>query len=241
MVFGISVVIFTVLILASAAYITYRLGIFTVDEVIIEGNNRVGTTEIMKRAGLRPGSSLIFFSEEKVEKQIKKNPWIRSVTVLKEYPDSVFINVQEEQVYCMVLSEDGIPTYLSETGKILGEGNFELGLDFPLLIGDGIKDSTLLSQALQILELSSKSIILSWDQVSEVHIDPMYGISVFTTDNRSIDFEQGDIARKWRKVERIIDHLRSLGLHESYINISYDKMGVVSFEVPAVDKGAGDG
>ena len=60
----------------AAAYVTVSLGVFTVKEIIVSGNEKISEKEIMQRSGLRAGESSIFFFEESVEGDIKKNPWI---------------------------------------------------------------------------------------------------------------------------------------------------------------------
>lgn len=227
--------------LAVSSYITLRLGIFTVEEVDIKGNKRIVGREILKRSGLREGESSIFFFEKQVEEEVLKNPWIKKVSVHKEFPKKVTIDVEEEEVYCIVLSENGKPIYMSRRGRMLGTGNFDLGLDFPVLIGDGIRDPKLLEEALEILELSKNSTVLKWDDISEVQLNSIYGITVFTNDNRRIEFDRNDIIVKWDKVERIINYSKSLGLEESYINVSSGSMGVVDFKHPAAKPGAQDG
>lgn len=234
----ISSALFVIALLGVSSYVTLHLGMFTVEEVDIKGNKRIVGREILKRSGLREGESSIFFFEKQVEDEIKKNPWIKKVSVHKEFPKKVTVTVEEEEVYCIMLSESGKPLYMSRTGRMLGTGNFDLGLDFPVLIGDGIRDPKLLEEALEILELSKNSAVLKWDDISEVQLSSVYGITVFTNDNRRIEFDRNDIIVKWDKMERIIKYSNSLGLEESYINVSSGSMGVVDFKEPAAKSGA---
>jgi len=233
--------VLVIVLLGVCAYVTRSLGVFTVHEVTVTGNEKILQKEILQRSGLRIGESSIFFFEDRVAEDILKNPWIRSVKVHKEFPKRVYIEIEEEKVYCLVFGSDGNPHYLSSSGKILGTDKFDEGLDFPVLIGDGIEDSDLLEEALQILDLSSKSSVLDWSEISEIHLDKIYGINVYTTDRRNIVFDRGDVFRKWRKLESIIKHADNLGLKQTYINISSSDMGVVNFEPPTVDSGAQDG
>ena len=143
--------------IAAACYVTLRLGMFTVEEVVVTGNNRITSKEIIKRSGIREGVSSIFFFEDQVEEDIKKNRWISTVEVVKEFPKKVHITIKEAEVFCIVLGEEGKPLYMSRDGQVLDTGNFDLGLDFPVLIGEGIKDPELLKEALDILELSKNN------------------------------------------------------------------------------------
>ncbi|HKQ32309.1 MAG TPA: FtsQ-type POTRA domain-containing protein [Thermodesulfobacteriota bacterium] len=230
-----------VALISASSYLTLHMGMFTVEMIELKGNKRITQREILKRSGLKEGQSSIFFFENQVEDDIQKNPWIKKVSVRKEFPKKVTIEVEEEEVYCIVLSDGGKPLYMSRTGRILGSGNFDLGLDFPVLIGDGIGDPKLLEEALEILELSKNSTVLKWDDISEVQLNSVYGITVFTNDSRRIEFDRDNIIEKWDKAERIMRYSRSLGLEESYINVSSGSMGVVDFKHRAAKPGATDG
>ncbi len=130
---------------------------------------------------------------------------------------------------------------MSRDGQVLDTGNFDLGLDFPVLIGEGIKDPELLKEALDILELSKNSSTLKWDSISEVHVDSLYGINVFTNDKLRIEFDRDKIAEKWDNLEKILRYSDTLGLSESYINVSSGSKGVVNFRQPEKSAGAQDG
>ena len=125
----------------------------------------------------------IFFFETTVEDNILKNPWVKGVSVTKEFPKKVNIDIDEEESYCLILDENSKPFYISKEGKRLGPANFDEGLDFPVLIGEGINDPDLVKEAIQLLELSSESKVLNWSQISEVHLDSIYGINLFTVES----------------------------------------------------------
>ena len=224
--------------LGAASYVTLQLGMFTVQEIHISGNSKIQNKEILKRSGLRINESSIFFFETNVEDRILQNPWVKSVSVTKEFPKKVNIDIEEESPYCLIVDENGKAFYLSKAGKRLGPANFNEGLDFPVLIGEGINNRDLLEEAIRILELSSESKVLNWTQISEVHLDSIYGINLFTTDHKQIEFDTNDIVNKWRKVEKIITHAELMGIEEKYINISADNIGVVNFGTPVVITGS---
>lgn len=234
----ISGVLLVLAVLGASAYITLHLGIFTVQEINISGNTKIHNKEILKRSGLREGESSIFFFENTVENNISKNSWVKGVSVTKEFPKRVNIEIDEEESYCLILDEDGKVYYINKEGKRLGPANFNAGLDFPVLIGEGINNPDLIKEAIQLLELSSESKVLNWSQISEVHLDSIYGINLFTVDQKRIEFDTKDIVNKWRKVEKIITHAEVMGIEEKYINISSENIGVVNFDLPVVTTGS---
>ncbi len=208
-----------------------HLGIFNLKEIEIEGAERVSKTEILKRSGLRVGGSTIFFRVSIVEREIRKNPWISGVGIKRVFPNKVTIEVTEAQPFWLVTGEGGELFYMSEMGRILREANYDDGLDFPVLIGEGIYYSDLLGKAHEIRRLSQNSKVLKLEEISEIHLDSIYGITVFTLDKRRIDFGSDNISEKWYKMEKIIKYTRTINLMEEYINISSEKRGIIDFKL----------
>ncbi len=216
----------------SAGFFTgLRHDFFTINQIEIIGAKRVSEREVLKRSGLVNGKSMILFFENGVKKEIVKNRWVTDIHIEKIFPNKVIIEIKEAEPFCIFLRDTGESYYLSEEGKELGRANFKEGLDFPVLIGEGIEKPELVGEALDILRLSLKSNALNWTEISEINVDSIHGITVFTTDGRSIDFGNDNIAKKWLKVERIIAHTRGINLTEKYINISSEKTGVVNFKL----------
>ena len=213
------------------ALICFHLKMFDITEIEITGTNKVTEKEVLKRSGLRKNESTIFFREKEIEEEIKKCPWISEVTIKRHIPHKVTIHITEATPYWLVVGEDGEVLYMSVTGEILGKANFEYGLDFPLLVGNGISNSDLLGKALEIRRLAMDSDLLNLKEISEIHLDTVYGISVFTTDKRRIDFGSGNITEKWYKMEKIMKYTRTINLVEQYINISSEKQGIVDFKL----------
>lgn len=208
-----------------------RLDFFKIDQIEIVGIKKVSEKEILKRSGLIIGGNMVFFSDAAVTREILKNSWITDVHIKREFPGKVIVEIKEAEPFCMALGEDGELYYMSKSGKKLGKANFDIGLDFPVLTGEGIEDPELLGEALEILKFSLGSAVLTWKEISEINVNPIYGITVLSTDGRRVDFGQEDIEKKWYRVEKIISHARGINLSEKYINISSGKIGIVDFKL----------
>ncbi len=208
---------------------TYHTDYFIIKEVEVKGEKIVSKEELLRRIGIRPGYSSIFFSTGDAEEELLKNPWIKDVQIRREFPGKVIIELREALPFCLYRNNDGELFYLSEDGTKLGSPNSTYGLDFPILMSQGIEGRQLLRNAIQLLKFSLKSSVLKWDEISEINVDSIYGLSVFTRDGRRIDFGSENIATKWNRVEKIISHSRSFNLREKYINIDSETTGVVNF------------
>lgn len=208
-----------------------RLDFFKIDQIEVVGIKKVSEKEILKRSGLIIGGNMVFFSDADVTREILKNFWVTDAHIKREFPGKVIVEIKEAEPFCMALGEDGELYYMSKSGKKLGKANFDIGLDFPVLTGEGIEDPELLGEALEILKFSLGSAVLTWKEISEINVNPIYGITVLSTDGRRVDFGQEDIEKKWYRVEKIISHARGINLSEKYINISSGKIGIVDFKL----------
>lgn len=204
---------------------------FTVEMIEISGNEKIPDREVVKRSGIKAGHTSMFFIEEKAESLIEKNPWVKDVQITKEFPGKVKIEIDESGIFCITVDESDIPYYLSPEGEKIGKADYEYGLDFPVIRTQRKVTRNTLEEAIRILKLSKISTILRWEEISEVRVDEDFGIRIFTTDKRLIDFGKGNILGKWYKVERIISHSRNINLEEQYINVSSDNIGVIDFNI----------
>ena len=204
---------------------------FRVKEIEVKGVKRVSSKEIIKRSELMIGESTIFFLEGVVKNRIKASPLISGVSIKRHFPNKVVIEIDEAVPSWLVIREDGELYYMSDKGKMLGEANTQDGFDYPILFGEGISNPILLEMALEINKLARDSEVINLKDISEIHLDPNYGVSILTMDTRKIDFGRGNIAEKWYKMEKIITYARGVNLKESYINISSEKQGIVDFKL----------
>ena len=89
-------VLIAVLLLAGAFAAGVAL-LFRLRTVEVTGNERYLTDEMIEASGLRTNSNLLFISTAEAEQNISEAfPYIRKVSVTKNYPDGVSITVEED-------------------------------------------------------------------------------------------------------------------------------------------------
>lgn len=223
-------VLTSIAIISISFYILiFKYEYFMVEKVVINGNIRVSDNEIIKRSGIMEGISNIFFYSEHAKNEILKNPWIKNVSILKEYPKRVVIKIQEREPFCIFAKEQTRYFYISDDGKIFGKINKTESMDFPIISMDGKHNSALILDAIALLKLSKQSNILNWEEISEIRVSNNLGIRMITNDRRYIDFGRDNLTIKWYRVEKIISKARSKNLIEKYINVSSEKLGIIDF------------
>lgn len=70
---------------------------FVVEKIEIEGSERYTVEELLEASGIGVGNNILVLSEDKIEERMKAAfPYIRSVTLEKDYPNTVTLHILEE-------------------------------------------------------------------------------------------------------------------------------------------------
>ena len=202
----------------------------TVKEVVITGNSNISPSEIIKRAGIRAGSTSMLFSTSKAKQKILENPWANDVRVKKFFHGKIKIEISENDPFCIVARGGAEPHYIDGQGKRLGVAEPSQGLDFPVISSKEKISPGLMLQAIEILNLSRSSSVLDWSEISEIVVEETFGIKLLTLDRRFVTFGKNNMKNKWHKVERIIVHSRKKNLVEKDIDISSGEVGVIGYD-----------
>ena len=202
----------------------------TVKEIVITGNSKISSSEIIKRSGIRAGKTSMLFPTSGAKREILENPWVSEVRVKKFLHGKIKVEIYENEPFCIVAREGAEPHYIDAEGRRLGAAEPSRGLDFPVISSREEISPGLLLQAIEILSLSKSSSALDWSEISEIAVEENFGIKLLTVDRRFITFGKNNMKSKWHKVERIIVHSRKNNLVEKDIDISSGDVGVIGYD-----------
>ncbi len=202
----------------------------TVKEIVITGNSKISSSEIIKRSGIRAGSTSMLLPTSKAKQEILENPWVSEVQVKKLLHGKIRIEIYEAEPFCIVAQGGAEPYYIDAKGRKLGVADPSQGLDFPVISSKEEVSPGLMLQAVEILNLSKSSSALGWSEISEIVVEENFGIKLLTLDRRFVTFGKNNMKTKWRKVERIIVHSRKNNLVEKAIDISSGDVGVIGYD-----------
>ena len=101
--------------------------------VRVEGNAIVGTPEILRLAAIPKGEKLFTVDLGAVRERIKKNPYLRLVSVNRQGPEGISIGVVERQPVAILVADPLL--YLDEEGTVLPPARSENLFDLPVITG----------------------------------------------------------------------------------------------------------
>ncbi len=106
------------LIIIGAAFAALTL-FFTMNYIIITGNERYSQEEILQASGLEKGDNLYLMNKFSVKEKIfNALPYVEEISINRRLPDTLLIDVREVRAAAAILQDDGA-WLISPKGKIL--------------------------------------------------------------------------------------------------------------------------
>ena len=102
------VVVAVLLVVALVAFIVLSSSpAFTITSIDTESTEHLSAENIAKLANVEEGTTLLTIDEEAISENLKRNPWVGSVSFTREFPDRLKIVVTERRVDCIVKMSTG--------------------------------------------------------------------------------------------------------------------------------------
>lgn len=204
---------------------------FSVQSVRVTGNNFVTTEELNPYLQQVKGANIFKFDIEDLAKKLRNNPWIKDVSVRREPPSSIAVNIVERTPAVYVNSNGG--SHLTdEEGILLGEKE---GLSFGLPVVYGVSlegagtgersNSEALRSAIRVKnELS----LLPWIELSQtgIEIDERSNITLHLRGYK-IRLGHDRYREKLLRFNEIAKDLKDKGIPYKEVDLRFDNQVVV--------------
>ncbi len=180
---------------------------FSVREIQVRGADKVSGDEVIAMAGLRRGMSIWSIDLAAIEKKIGRHPWVRRVSVRREFPRRVIIDVEERTPKAIVAMRKLY--YVDSDGVVFKEVGPGENVKFPLLTGLRPEQITAPDPAMRkriqdALRLSEMMVQRS-HSLSEIHFAKPDRLVVYTTAYPiALHMGWGDWAEKLTRMERLL-------------------------------------
>ena len=207
---------------------------FAVRTVEIRTGARVKAEDVRKLTGIAEGKNIFSFQLAEAVRQIEIHPWVLRATVTRKLPDRVEIAVTEREP--RALAALGWLYYVDQECHVFKRVLPGESLDYPVLTGlnldqviaDQPATEVEIRKALAVLELARSSKVLPEAAISEVHLDPTFGVSVFTArEELCIRLGDGDFPERWQRLERVLVELAGDWAKVEMIDLNFQGQATV--------------
>jgi cell division protein FtsQ len=222
----------TLAVIAGAGWATWAHGVrgdlLRIREIRYLGLSQLTASALGELSPIRPGDHLLLSDTEAMATALRRNPWVATVEIHRRLPPALEVVVTERQAAALV--ELGGLYLVDLGGQVYKRAAPGDGLDLPVVTGltreafeargdDGGEEHRLRS-ALGLLGRWREAGLDRRAAVSEVHLDPVLGTTVYAGDDgMEIRLGQGDLPRKLDRLDLLLARLESDGVQGEVIHL----------------------
>ncbi len=212
-----------------------------INDIQIEGNQRLSRAAVLDQARLGPGANLLAIRLEQEERLLKAHPWIADAEVSRRWPHGLLIRIQERHPVALVQIGEEL-CYVDRQGvlfKPLSPGDPH---NFPVITGmsanqfkhpEGAQPE-MVTQVFQLLDILKKTPPpLNLGNISEVHVDFERGFTLYANGlGAPLDLGLSNYVEKLQKFAGLWPVLVHQGLLAKVerINLNYPRRAVVTLK-----------
>lgn len=216
------------LLLALGVYSILRSGLFAVREIAVTGAAQLSADTVRNLSGIRTGQSIWDINLMQIEARLRRNPWVKEVTVRRELPGSVRIDIRERRPMALFAYQTAY-VEIDEAGVALDISPSLINRELPLItgptaarvvLGEQVAAPGLLDGIRAVLPLSPEIV----RQISEVNVGPERTLTMVLLSGVRVYLGQADdtLERRVALLPGILDDIARRGAAVDYIDLRYN-------------------
>ena len=104
-----------VAIVTLVLYLLSFTNMFPVRNIKTKDTAHIKADEIVKLADIDTSTTMLNFDKDQITKNIKRNPWVKSVSISRSFPSDLIVNITERKVgYIVLIGPESVAWYVSE-------------------------------------------------------------------------------------------------------------------------------
>lgn len=210
-----------------AVTIFINSGVFTLKKVLIYGNRHLDNVEVVKLMGIHERQNLATLSLEEVYDNLHSSPWIRSVSMRKELPDTLVVRLQESRPVALLQSHNGM--FIVDSEGLLLERVSEVPVYFlPVIVHGSADGSPEYREAVKLAD-----VINSMSQARDVELVEIAGIDggggnlIVRLDGMDIKVGQGKYREKLSRFFDLSGEIGRRNINVDYVDLRFANRVVV--------------
>ena len=199
--------------------------LFPLRNIVIYGNHHLSKEEIRKGIGVDSRGGLLGVSLREIDQRLRAMPWIKEVSIRKQFPDTLMIRVEEAVPVAILKYKDRLFLMDRDT-KILEEIKSDREVFLPVISGmDPATKKKEISESLRLIDALRKEGMLSDRESVEIRSMP-YGLEM-DLDGETIRVGYGRYREKLRRWRELEAEIRKRGIAIEYVDLRFEGQVIV--------------
>ncbi|MCK5506238.1 MAG: FtsQ-type POTRA domain-containing protein, partial [Thermodesulfovibrionia bacterium] len=171
-------VIMLVIVFAAAAVLGVKLLVrqFSIKEIIVSGNYHLDRDDIIGSINIKNGDQLLNVQFKDVNEKLGKNPWIKDVSLKKQLPGTLLIDIEEAVPKALLRIKRKL-YLIDREGRILERIKGDSMLFLPVIKDIRPKNEKGMSEALKLVDVLMKRDIFADRESVEIGLET-YGLTM---------------------------------------------------------------
>ncbi|MGZ6235746.1 MAG: cell division protein FtsQ/DivIB [Syntrophales bacterium] len=219
---------------------------FEIKDIVVRGCKELTEKEILSSAAIKPSQNLLAINLGTIARRIESNPWVKEVSIGREFPNRLIIDLQERTAVALVKRDNGF-NLLDLDGVAFKKLEKNDEVDIPVLnvYYSEDNDSALFTKSLELLRyLSTSNEFPTIRNIAEIHGNEVFGLSLFTDSGLCIRLGFDSYENKLKRLNTVMADLERRNMKLGFLlidlndpaKISVQKKNVLSPVVPLVPK-----
>lgn len=221
-------------VLSLLLLIRYGLSLFgkeylPIRKVVFIGNRNISDDELKDLSGITGktrGLDMINLSATSIKQNLMKSPWIRNVSIRREFPDVLKIKVLEREPFA-ILEMKGKPFLIDGDGRLLEQLHGEAIPFLPVILADPFKKRESFIEAVNLARvLRDRNVAKERDRVEIIADKDKEDLSV-VIDGVLIKVGYGNYDEKLERLFELEDEIRKRTGAVEYIDLRFSDNVIV--------------
>ncbi len=205
---------------------------FHLEKAIVKGCEKTTEKDVISVSGIKPNQNLLAISMEGIARKVRTNPWVEDVSVVREFPNRLIIEIRERKPVALVKRDDSL-FFMDGDGLIFKKLEGE-STNLPVLTGcseNGKDDTLLIRKSIELIDfLSASKSFPQIRNVSEIHSDENMGFSLFLDSGLCLHIGFGDYENKLNRLKPIMTDLTRRNLDQGFLLIDLHDPGKITLQ-----------
>ncbi len=215
------------LVISYSGALGIRISIFPVKELVFSGNKHLSQAELEAISGVRQNEDLLMLSAGKTAEKILLSPWIKKVSVRKDFPERLLINITEALPFA-ILDKDGEMSLIDERGNLLEKMKADPVPFLPIIRAGDSGGNENFMEALSLARIiRDKEIAAERNRIEILANGKGPEEMSLIVDNLLIKIGRGDYERKLNRLFAIEEEIKKKAVALDHIDLRFANRIVV--------------